>query len=69
MVKHNQRARPAAFWSDDVIIRFDGIGVKLDQSAIARIEQGDRFVLDLEAIAIAKVFKVPVERLFVRKAL
>jgi DNA-binding XRE family transcriptional regulator len=43
--------------------------VKLDQSAIARIEQGDRFVLDLEAIAIAKVFKVPVERLFVRKAL
>ena len=40
------------------------MGVTIDQSAIARIERGERGVMDLEAIAIAKALRVPVEKLF-----
>lgn len=39
-------------------------GISVDRSAIARIEQERRYVLDYEAAAIAKAFKIPIERLF-----
>jgi len=39
-------------------------GVLLDRSAISRIESQDRYVMDYEAVAIAKALKVPVADLF-----
>lgn len=41
------------------------LGVMLDRSAIARIEQGKRYVMDYEAMAFAKVFRVEIGALFV----
>lgn len=38
-------------------------GLELDKNAIQRIESGQRFVTDIELIAIAKVFGVTMEEL------
>lgn len=35
-------------------------GISLDRSAISRIESQERYVMDYEAIALAKCLKVPV---------
>ena len=48
----------------DLAGRLAAQGISIDRSAIARIEQDQRYVLDYEAAAIAKAFKVPVSRLF-----
>lgn len=39
------------------------VGIQLDKNAIQRIESGQRFVTDIELIAIAKVFGVTLEEL------
>jgi transcriptional regulator with XRE-family HTH domain len=51
----------------DLSGRLAARGILIDQSAIARIEKGERYVLDYEAAAIAKAFRVPIERLFARR--
>lgn len=49
---------------EDLAGRLAARGVTIDRSAIARIENGERYVLDYEVHAIAQAFKIPVERLF-----
>lgn len=39
-------------------------GIELNQSQIAKIESGERPVLDYELVAIAKALKVPIQALF-----
>lgn len=39
-------------------------GITMDRSAVARIENGDRYVMDYELWAIAKSLGVPVGELF-----
>jgi HTH-type transcriptional regulator, cell division transcriptional repressor len=39
-------------------------GILLDQTAISRIESGSRYVMDYEAVAIARSLKVSVAWLF-----
>ena len=39
-------------------------GVQLIQSQVAKIENGERPVLDYELAAIAKALKVPIQTLF-----
>lgn len=39
------------------------IGVDIDKNAIQRIECGKRFVTDIEIVAFAKVFNVPLNDL------
>jgi len=48
----------------DLAGRMAAQGISVDRSAIARIEKERRYVLDYEAAAIAKAFKIPIERLF-----
>ena len=36
------------------------MGISLDRSAISRIESGERYVMDYEAVAIAKCLKVSI---------
>ena len=43
---------------EDLAGRMAVRGVQLDRSAIARIESGERYVLDFELVALAKALKV-----------
>lgn len=43
---------------DDLAGRLAAKGVHLDRSAIARIEAGNRYVLDFELVALAKALRV-----------
>lgn len=42
----------------DLAARLQLMGLKIDQPAVSKIEQGHRPVLDLEVIALAKALKV-----------
>jgi len=42
----------------DLAARLQVLGLKIDQSAISKIEQGSRPVLDVEVVALAKALKV-----------
>ena len=43
--------------------RLQLVGLDLDKNAIQRIESGSRFVTDIELLAFAKLFDVPVSEL------
>ncbi|HAO77664.1 MAG TPA: transcriptional regulator [Verrucomicrobia subdivision 3 bacterium] len=45
---------------DDLAGRLAAKGIVLDQTAISRIEQQDRYLMDYEVAAIAKCLKVSV---------
>lgn len=56
-------ARPK-ITQEDMVGRLARQGVQINQSQVAKIESGDRPVLDYELAAIAKALKVPMETLF-----
>lgn len=45
----------------DLIARLQVLGIKIDQSALSKIESGQRPVFDFEVVALAKALKVPAE--------
>ena len=49
---------------DDLAGRLAGRGILVDRSAVSRIENQSRYVMDYEAQAIAKALKVSVAWLF-----
>jgi transcriptional regulator with XRE-family HTH domain len=49
---------------DDLAGRLAAQGILLDRSAISRIENLSRYVMDYEAAAIARALKVPLVLLF-----
>jgi transcriptional regulator with XRE-family HTH domain len=49
---------------EDLEARVAVRGVKLDRSALGRIEKGTRYVLDYEAAAIARALRIPIGLLF-----
>lgn len=49
---------------EDLAGKLAARGVLLDRSAISRIESQDRYVMDYEAVAIARALKVSVASLF-----
>ena len=62
-----QRIRMAAepkITQDDLVGRLARHGVQVNQSQVAKIESGERPVLDYELAAIAKALKVSVQSLF-----
>lgn len=63
-VRELRRIQRPKVSQQDLAGRLAARGVTIDRSAIARIESGERFVSDYEALAIAHALKVPVERLF-----
>lgn len=48
----------------DLAGRLAARGIQIDRSALARIESGERLVKDIEALAIAKALRVPIQDLF-----
>jgi transcriptional regulator with XRE-family HTH domain len=64
-----QRIRMAAdpkITQDDLVGRLARHGVQVNQSQVAKIESGERPVLDYELAAIAKALKVSVQLLFLQ---
>ena len=49
---------------EDLAGRLAARGVSLDRSAIGRLENGNRYVLDYEAVALAKALRVKLADLF-----
>lgn len=45
---------------DDLAGRLAGLGITMDQTAISRIENQSRYLMDYELIAIARALKVSV---------
>lgn len=48
----------------DLAARLERQGLQLSQGQIAKIENGDRSILDYELKAIASALKVPIQALF-----
>ncbi len=46
---------------DDLSSRLERQGIQMTQTAISKLESGNRAVLDYEVIALAKVLRVSVE--------
>jgi len=49
---------------EDMVERLARQGIQINQSQIAKIESGQRPVLDYELAAIAKALMVPIQALF-----
>ena len=49
---------------EDLAGRLAARGISVDQTAVSRIENNDRYLMDYEIIAIAKALKVSVSFLF-----
>jgi len=58
-LKHNPKVS-----QEDLAGRLAAQGILLDRTAISRIENHSRYVMDYEASAIAKALKVPISWLF-----
>ena len=63
-VKQARLQRQPAVSQEDLAGRLASRGVVVDQTAISRIESQKRYVMDYEAVAIAKALKVTVGWLF-----
>jgi len=62
---HVRRARKASkITQRDLVAQLQLLGIKIDQAGLSKLENGNRPVTDIEIIAIAKILKVPVSRLF-----
>ena len=65
-VRRLRRSQRTLVSQQDLAGRLAARGIAVDRSAIARIEAGERYVLDYEVAAIAQTFRVPIEQLFCR---
>ena len=63
-IKEIRLAAKPPISQEDLAGRLAAKGITLDQTAISRIENHTRYVMDYEAAAIAKALKVPVANLF-----
>lgn len=61
--KARQAAKPA-LTQLDLVARLQLLGIAVDQSAISKIEAGQRPVFDFEIAALAKALKLPVAYFF-----
>jgi transcriptional regulator with XRE-family HTH domain len=50
---------------EDLAGRLAAQGIQIDRSAVSRIENQSRYVMDYEAQAIARALKIPIAWLFV----
>lgn len=63
-IRRLRMSQKTAVSQQDLSGRLAARGIILDRSAIARIENGERYVRDYEALAIARLFNVPIEKIF-----
>ena len=64
------RIREARYWrgrktsQEELAARLQAMGVDIDQTALSRIENGDRQVTDIEILAVCKALSINVAELF-----
>ncbi len=63
-VKQVRKAAKPQITQLDLIARLQLLGLSIDQSALSKIENGQRPVTDVEVAALAKALKVSVAWLF-----
>ena len=63
-VRQARLKRKPLISQDDLAGKLAGQGILLDRTAVSRIENHSRYVMDYEAAAIARVLKVTVAWLF-----
>ena len=63
-VRKGRKAVKPPITQTDLVARLQVIGIMIDQSALSKIESGQRPVTDIEVVALAKALKVPVAWLF-----
>ena len=63
-IRKIRTASQPAISQEDLSGRLAARGITLDRSAISRIENQDRYLMDYEILAIAKCLKVSVASLF-----
>ena len=62
---HIYKARKASkITQKDLVAQLQVLGIKIDQAGLSKLENGTRPITDIEIIAIARILKVPVSRLF-----
>ncbi len=61
-----RKAAKPVITQEDLVARLAARGIYLDRTALARIENEDRFLRDYEIEAIAKCLRVSVAELFKR---
>jgi transcriptional regulator with XRE-family HTH domain len=52
---------------DDIAGRLAALGIQLDRSAVSRVENQERYVMDYELLAFARALKVPPAKLLPEK--
>ncbi len=50
---------------DELAARVQALGIEIDQTAISRIESGERLVTDVELLGISQALDVSIAELFV----
>lgn len=63
-VKQARKKNLPKMTQEDLAAKLELMDVNIDRIAISRIESGNRFVADYEALALAKALKVSVDWLF-----
>lgn len=59
-VQQARKANKPQITQIDLVARLQILGVSIDQSGVSKIESGQRPVLDIEVVALAKALKVSV---------
>lgn len=49
---------------EELVARLQADGIDIDQSALSRIENGERLVTDIEVLALCRALGVGIEELF-----
>jgi len=59
-VQEARRTAKSPITQLDLVARLQVLGMSIDQSGISKIESGQRPVLDIEVVALARVLKVSI---------
>lgn len=63
-IREERLAADPSVSQEELAARLQASGVDIDQSALSRIENGERQITDIEIIAICKALSVEVARIF-----
>lgn len=63
-VRQARKAAKPPITQADLAARLQVLGLKIDQSALSKIEAGQRPVSDIEAVALARALNVSISWLF-----
>jgi len=66
-IREIRLAAKTAISQEDLAGRLAGQGISMDRSAVSRVENQERYLMDYELIAFARALKVPPAKLLPEK--